>query len=290
MPYNTRGSQILGNFDFNSAPPRVIGANLSNSEFQNVPSDQSTAITGYGTTAPLKWGTQYTTYDGRVFKYVELADTTALTEGDLIVPYTNSASGTSAATSATDSTVVTATMASVLANQYIGGFLSCTVGTGLGQTRRIVGNTATTSGSVTFYLERAFTTSLASATVIAYHPYRVKKLPGSLTAGVPISGVSYGAIAAATAANGQYNNGISYYGWMQVAGFCERVKFKAAVDTVAATATQSLGLVASDTAGSAAQWVATLANVIPFGHMVPTFNAAITAPGSVAAWLTNCQG
>lgn len=284
MAYNTRGTQILGNFDFCSAPPRTIGANLFNSEFQNVASDGSS-----GTTPPLQLGTVFTTYDGKAFKYVELADTTALAEGDLIIPYTNSASGTSAATSATDSTVVTATMASVLANQYRGGYLSCTVGTGLGQTRRIVGNTATTSGSVTFYLERAFGTALASATVIAHHPYRVKKLPGSLTGGQPIHGVSFGTITAATAANGQYNGGVSYFGWMQTGGHCSRINFKG--NTIAATANQSLGLVASDTAGQAIQWVTTTTvHQFPFAVMDPTFNAAITAPGSVSGTLVACTG
>lgn len=293
MAYNTRGSQILGNFDFCSAPPRSIGANLFNSEFQNVPSDQSTFVSGFGTSAPLMIGTQYTTYDGRVFKYIELADTTALTAGDLVVPYTASAAGTSAATSSTDTTIVTATMASVLANAFRGGYLLCTVGTGLGQTRRIVGNTATTSGSVTFYLERPFATALASATVIATNPYRVKQLPGSLTGGVPILGVSYGTVAAATAANGQYNGGISYFGWMQTAGFCERIKFTG--NTVPASANESLGLVASTTAGTAIQWVKTTTiHLFPFAVMheswAPSGGSAVTSPGAVSGTLVACSG
>jgi len=284
MAYNTRGSQILGNFDFCSAPPRVIGANLFNSEFQNVASDGSS-----GTTPPLQLGTMFTTYDGKTFKYVELADTTALAEGDLIIPYTNSASGTSAATSSTDSTVVTATMASVLANQYRGGYLSCTAGTGIGQTRRIVGNTATTSGSVTFYLERAFGTALASATVIAYHPYRVKKLPSSLTGGQPVHGVSFGAITAATAANGQYNGGVSYFGWMQTGGHCSRINYKG--NSATAGANQSAGLVASDTAGQAVQWVTTsTVHHFPFAVMDPTYLTGLTSVGSVSGTLVACTG
>lgn len=293
MAYNTRGSQILGNFDFNSAPPRVIGANLANSEFSNVPSDQSTFVSGWGTQPPLMLGTQFTTYDGRVFKYVELADTTALAAGDLIVPYTASAAGTSAATSSTDSTVVTATMASVLAGQYRGGYLLCTVGTGLGQTRRIVDNSATVGGVVTFYLERAYGTALASATVIATNPYRVKQLPASLTGGVPILGVAHHTITAATAANGRYNGGVSYFGWMQTAGFCERIKFTG--NTVPASANESLGLVASTTPGTAIQWVKTTTiHLFPFAVMheswAPSGGSPVQAPGSVSGTLVACSG
>lgn len=289
MAYNTRGSQILGNFDFCSAPPRTIGANLFNSEFQNVASDGST-----GTVSPLMIGTQYTTYDGRVFKYVELAENVALGEGDLIVPYTSSAasSGNSAATSLTDTTIVTATMASVLANQFRGGYLTCTAGTGIGQTRRVVGNTATTSGSVTFYLERPFATALSGGTVTAYNPYRVRKLPSSAVgAGVPVLGVSFGTITAATVVNGQYNGGVSYYGWMQTYGRCERITFSGTTTTTASL-TQSLGLVAATSvAGAAIQWVATLQNTVPFGHMDQIWATAVSGtPGSVSGILTNCMG
>jgi len=289
MAYNTRGTAFHRNFDFNSHPPAVMGANLSNSEFQNVPSDQSTFITGFGTASPLMLGTQYTTYDGRVFKYMENADTVALTEGMLVVPYTDSALGSAVTTSSTDSTVVTATMVSVLANQYAGGYLCTVTGTGIGQTRRIVSNTATVSGSVTFQLERAFATAVGSTCgAYAYHPYRIRQSPTNTVACQPITGVSYSSIAAATAANGQYNSGISYYGWIQTAGFCERVLTSGAM--VAATATVPVSLVPSTVAGKAILQVATLANNFPFGTLALPFNRSLSDPGSVSAFLTNCQG
>lgn len=292
MANNTRGQVRTDNWDYNAAPSRAIGTNLFNSEYQNV---STTDVAGGF--PPLKLGTQFNTYDGRVFRYIESVGQSGfnldLAEGDLLVP-TASFALTAIAVSATDSTILTATSTSqVYANQFRGGYLFLSSATGIGQTRRVVANSAAAaSGTVTIYLDRAFTTAPASSPAgMLWHPYRMIQLPNAAVIGDAISGISYGTITQPASATPFYAGGRSYYGWMQVAGFCEYVKLTG--NLVVPVDTRSALLTVSATAGKA-QIVttgATADKLAAFGIVPrPVGLGAVTSPGGTPAVLFACQG
>lgn len=106
-------------------------------------------------------GTKYETSDGRVFALIQNAGT-ALVSGVLVqgpVAIGANHTGLTVATAAIGATQVTVTLGgtAVTANQYQGGFLVISAGTGIGQTLRILSHPAqsSTSGTVVLTLEDA---------------------------------------------------------------------------------------------------------------------------------------
>lgn len=287
MADNSRSRYLQDNFDYLCGEPKAMGAGLWLNEFQNAVTDG-----GVGVYQRLKPGTTSPqTFDGRRFRYVEISGG-AVAEGDLLVPAAH-VGATAAATSATDNLTITCTIGSTIyANQFRGGYMYCSIGTGLGYRRRIVNNQAATSGATaTFQIERPFPTDLSGATLRIWHPHRMIQMPSAATGpGDQVSGVSFGAVSAPVS-TGWYAGGTSYYGWMQIAGSCDAIKFTGSI--VLETAAIPVGLVpAASVAGTAQQQVVTPVTQVVFAVMDRCLGITpiISSPGLVSGTLIGCTG
>lgn len=116
------------------------------------------ASTSNDTSLATLVGTKYETSDGRVFALIQNAGT-ALVSGVLVqgpVAIGANHTGLTLSTAAIGATQVTATLGgtAVTTNQYQGGFLVISAGTGIGQTLRIASHpSATTVATCVFTLE-----------------------------------------------------------------------------------------------------------------------------------------
>ena len=189
-------------------------------------------------------GSKFTSGDGREFVLVQNGDT-ALTAGHIIqTPAVVSANfvGLSPATTSTTGYLaglgpIAATIGgkviqlatgatAVLANQFAGGFLNVVESTGIGQTLKIVSNTAAaTTAAFSVVLEDPFTTATASTSrySLTLNPYGSKNgtylyshgvivSPASTLTGVPVGATCY-PIPATTAT-------VLSYGLLQTKGPC----------------------------------------------------------------------
>lgn len=186
-------------------------------------------FTQKGATGPLPFGAQSTdlslatlvgakfdTADGREFVIVQNGGT-ALAPGKLVqgpVSIGANHTGLTVATAAVGATQVTVTLGgtAVTANQYAGGFLVISAGTGIGQTLRIASHPAqsSTSGTVVLTLEDPLTvaTDVANSKgTLNLNPYGSANGADVRTSGVvvcpttltgPVIGVSVTPIAAST--------------------------------------------------------------------------------------------
>lgn len=156
-------------------------------------------------------GTRATTGDGREFRYVKCG-ATALVPGKL---YQQSATNTAwqdidvAAASKGDKTIVTTDTITATVNQFAGGYVAITDGTGAGYYYKITGNTAATGAVCTIYLEEGLQTTLVAGTSdidIIVSPFaEVVIWDRTNHSGVPLGVAAYPVTA-------------EYYGWLQVKG------------------------------------------------------------------------
>lgn len=174
-------------------------------------------------------GTKFETSDGREFVLIQNAGT-ALVSGLLIqgpVKIGANHSGLVLSTAVIGATQITATLGgtAVTANQYAGGFLVISAGTGIGQTLRIASHPAqtSTSGTVVLTLEDALqvaTLTSDSKGTLELNPYGSANgvdvrtsgcvvCPTTLTG--PVIGVTVSPIAASTST-------IPAYGFIQTKG------------------------------------------------------------------------
>lgn len=179
---------------------------LRESRYQNVQDVEGTA------TYPMpELGQGYTTYDGRVFRFVKF--TAAAAEGNVLTHAAPVAIGTTV-TSDSSFTELTKTAAFGTVNQYQGYFCSVTAGGQNGFTRRVVGNTADT-----IFLEDPLPGALnGSSTLSLWHPYAVRLTVAGAANTRKVCGVAIGTI-----------TGNGYFGFMQVFGHCDTVLVDAAV-------------------------------------------------------------
>lgn len=154
-------------------------------------------------------GQGFTRADGNIFRYGHVG--TATNAGQLVGPTTASGGATYGAavvvtpTSATQeqseypifpgqvgSHYVEVTIAAIAANKYQGGYLIVTRGTGLGETYRIIGNTATdnpTTGKLHIKLNEAIKVAFTAATGIIIVPSMFTDMAASATSSTQVSGV-----------------------------------------------------------------------------------------------------
>lgn len=147
--------------------------------------------------------------DGNRFRYVNVG--TATNQGKLVGPTTSSGGATYGAITvvapasgvivpqeypvtpgAVGSHYIQATIASIAANKYQGGYIILTGGTGLGQTYRIVGNTATgTPTSTTLYIQlaEALQTAVTANTGVIIVPSMFTDLAATATTSPQVTGV-----------------------------------------------------------------------------------------------------
>lgn len=207
MRWDTRG-QVSIQFNSYHSPPAdlPVSEEPRNSRYQNV--DDVASQTTIPPILPIELGTQFVTFDGRVFKFFKNGGSSALAEGNTLTLHTASDQDTLA--SSTDLYEVTQAAAGWTINQWRGYFLTINDGTGEGQTRRVAGNSATV-----LYLEEPLHTALAVADSdgLLWHPYILAKTGTGVL--VPVSGIAIGTIAAGN------------YGWMQSHGMCEAVILEA---------------------------------------------------------------
>jgi hypothetical protein len=174
-------------------------------------------------------GQKFSSADGRTFVLVQNGGT-ALVSGVLVQsPASIGANhtGLTLSTAAIGATQITATLGGTLAtaNQYAGGYLSISAGTGAGQTLKIASHPAgTSSGTVVFTLEDPLsvaTLTSDSKGSLTLPLYGSKNGTDFTTSGVVVcpttaTGTVIGAtvypIAASTAT-------VPTYGWIQTSGF-----------------------------------------------------------------------
>ena len=154
-------------------------------------------------------GQGFTRADGNVFRYAHVG--TATNAGKLVGPTTSSGGATygAAVVVASASAVVVpqeypilpgqvgshyleVTIAAIAANKYQGGYLIVTRGTGLGETYRIVGNTATdnpATGNLRIQLAEAIKVALTATTGIIIVPSMFTDLAATTTSASQVSGV-----------------------------------------------------------------------------------------------------
>jgi len=187
----------------------------------------------------IELGSVYRTFDGRVFRLVENVDSSAFAEGTILSPYEVNSTSLTLVTSSDGKSV--SGLSGLTVGAWRGGYIYQSAGTGEGQTRRIVHNTADT-----VYVERAFTTapSGGSCAVRLWHPYRCIVAAGSAATQRPC-GVSIGTVTAVASSGRFVAGGTSYIGWMQTKGLCEKVLVASAINANAQM------LIMSGTAGQA---------------------------------------
>ncbi len=150
--------------------------------------------------------------DGNKFRYCHIG--TATNQGQLVGPTTSSGGATYGAAvcvapaSATvvpqeypitpgsvGSHYIQVTISSIAANKYQGGYIVLTGGTGLGQTYRIVGNTASgnpTSGTLYIQLYEALQTAVTASTGVIIVPSMFTDLAATATTSPQVTGVLMG--------------------------------------------------------------------------------------------------
>lgn len=237
--------------DFKSSPIELFGVNGG--------------VTSTDASLATLVGTKFTSADGRVFALVQNAGV-ALVAGNVIqgpVSIGANHTGLTLSTAAIGAKTISVTMGGTLctANQYQGGFLVVSAGTGLGQTLRIASHPAgTSSGVVVFTLEDAL--SVATATndskgSLTLNPYGSQYGTDVRTSGVVISpttatgptiGVSITPIPASTAT-------VPSYGFIQTNG-------PVACLNISGTAIGLDVMPGSGTAGSCITYVAATRNRI----------------------------
>lgn len=248
---------------------------LQDSRYQNLASNNFTTVPAF----PL--GSKVETFDGRVFRYIENGTSTAFAEGSVL---TNIAIATmTAASTSADGLTITGTApgATQYLDEHVGSYAYISVGTGEGVARRIVANSASVASTagMTIQLERSIGASLSSLTIILVSPWRMRLAPTGIVGRA--KGVSFGIVAAQTGSGVYVAGGVSYYGWMQTRGTCEKVLVTAA--SPAASAVSGALTVSATVAGSAdpiANGGVTNDDVCIFGYTMP--NAASYDVGVMA--------
>lgn len=154
-------------------------------------------------------GQGFTRADGNVFRYGNVG--TATNAGQLVGPTTASGGATYGAavvvTSASaiaeqaefpilpgqvGSHFVEVTIAAIAANKYQGGYLVCTRGTGLGETYRIIGNTATNTpatGNLHIRLAEPIKVALTASTGLIIVPSMFTDMAAVATSSPQVAGV-----------------------------------------------------------------------------------------------------
>lgn len=187
------------------------------------------ASTSTDTSLATLVGSKYETADGRVFALIQNGGT-ALVSGVLVqgpVAIGANHTGLTLTTAAIGATSITATLGgtAVTANQYAGGYLVISAGTGIGQTLQILSHPAQTSTSGTVVLTLADPLKVATLTSdskgsLVLPPYGSANgvdvrtsgcvvCPTTLTG--PVLGVTVAPIAASTTT-------VPSYGFVQVQG------------------------------------------------------------------------
>lgn len=230
--------------DFKGAPIELFGQAAPTSQYTGTATPPAAGVSNDASLATLV-GTKWATTDGRKVTLVQNAGT-ALTQGTLIQsaaqdtnmaglsPATSGSTGYSASypiagtVGGTQIQLVLGGSSAALANQFAGGYLVTTTGTGLGQTCRIASNTAAAiSSACVITLEDPFTVATSTDTryTLVTNPYGaqngttvatngvvVQVASGSTQTGVPI-GVAIYPIAASSAT-------VPTYGFLQTKGVC----------------------------------------------------------------------
>lgn len=222
--------------------------------------------------------------DGCRFRYVHVG--TATNQGNLIGPTTSSGGATygaitvvapaSAQTNPVEypiqagsvgSHYIEATIASIAANKYQGGYIITTGGTGLGQTYRIVGNTATgnpATGNIRIQLQEALQTALTASTGVIIIPSMFTDCAATAITSPQVTGVLMGTT---TATN--------LWGWA-----CTHGPIGCAEDaTNAITAGQEV-CCSPVIAGSYASIGVSASTIIAKANTVPIIGYSITPAGS----------
>lgn len=219
-------------------------------------------------TAQVDLGTSIRLHDGREYRYIIANE--ACTAGDCVTILQPDVTQTNL-TAATATTSTTVTDTATFTNQrYNGGreeyYYSTNAGTGAGQTRQILSNTADA-----LTIDAAPDTALDTTTDgVTYSPYRVEL---SDAANERVTGVCLGAITA------------SQFSWIQQKGFCPLVQF--AGDTDPSVAHE--GIVSSGAAGVAKGFTSggTTADEADkaFGYALYAYAAATVDSRGIAAML-----
>lgn len=197
-------------------------------------------------TQQMPLGVYAETDDGRGFRYVK-AGATALVPGKVQqapaedTTNLNPSGGLSIAAAAKGSFTVTLTSSITLAaNAVAGGLLHVVLGTGLGQTYKIVGNTAVTAAAgMVITLEDPIRVALDTSSKI---DLRANIYNGVIVCPATMTNVVVGvAVSAITA---------GYYGWIQTHGACS------CLETGTGTCGTALGVLQGGTIGSLAPAIA----------------------------------
>jgi hypothetical protein len=261
MTNTTTGASPGRNFLVRGSDSQLPTEALQDSRYQGVASDGS--VGGYFPALPL--GYKMETYDGRVFRFVENASAVAFVEGNTLIQISD-VTMTAASTDATGTIITgTAPAATQYLNEHAGSYAYISVGTGEGVSRRIMSNSASvlSATGMTLTLERSIGASLSTLTIIIHSPWRMRLSDASspvapmVASGISqnIAGISFGAVPAVTGSGMFVSGGVSYFGWMQTKGFCEKVLLTASA-VVSASGLLSGGLVGSATTDGLADSVA----------------------------------
>ena len=201
--YNSRGQEAL-------LPYQAF--NINNLGGETIHDDRHHNLAG--TTAatddpsrnyPLLLGARRETPDGRMWVYVQMTGAAAVL-GSVLA--SNAVVGEDTVSSSSDLLIIETGGVDTtwVAGAFAGDYVYVDAGTGEGQCRRILQNTATA-----LHLDRPLATALAVADsdITIMRPFHVRKVPAGITE--VVAGVALAAITE------------NYYGWMQVRGFCEHV-------------------------------------------------------------------
>lgn len=219
-------------------------------------------------TAQVDLGTEIRLNDGRILKYFQANE--AVTIGDCLVILLPDVTQTNlTAATATTSTTVTDT-GTFTAARYDGAreeyYYATNGGTGPGQVRRIISNTADA-----LTIDNAPDTALDTTTDgVTFSPFRWEM---SDAATEQVCGVSLGTVSAGN------------FGWAQKKGFCPLVQF--AGDTNAAAAYQGLVPTATDgvASGRTAAGITVAQLEVMFGYAYYAYTAASVDSRGIAAML-----
>jgi len=266
--YDSRGTNALlpyHAFDMGRGKADVV----YDSRFHNI-----TAGAAIGQEEALLLGTRYECPDGRMWVYVQMtgaaAPLGAVLQAAAIVGE-DTVSSAADLLSITGGGVDTAWTAGAFAGDYV----YVDDGTGEGQCRRILNNSATA-----LFLDRPLTTALAIADsdITIFRPFHMRLALAAIT--TPVSGIA--SVLNPNAGTGPGTNAIDQnsYGWIQVRGFCEHIL----LDNTATIA--GGGLVVDDGVAGTARDVgagAAWPDQYVFGNAMIA-NVSTTAPG----YLTGC--
>lgn len=165
----------------------------------------------------LMLGTRFECEDGRMFVYVQQLTAAAL-RGSVLEAAADV--GEDTVSSSTDLLIIETGGVDTtwVAGAFAGDYVYVDAGTGVGQTRRILQNTATA-----LHLDRPLGTALAVADsdITIIRPFHTILATAAVT--TPVSGVASVLNPDAGAGPGTSAIDISSYGWIQVRGFCEHI-------------------------------------------------------------------